>query len=169
MGYSTDTHMSQFISPFSFGYSAGTWTPTIASNVVKNVRTAAGAANTILIPIPLPSNDSALKGARLKSIDVWWVNATADLAAFATVEVEKVALTANGSAVTGAAVTTTIDSNNDTEAKRITQASHKMTVTITTPEWIDDDTALFLELVITGAASSVLALFGARANYDLRV
>ena len=40
MGYVSDKHFSQFISPFAYGKSAGTWTPTIGSNVVSDVRTA---------------------------------------------------------------------------------------------------------------------------------
>ena len=38
MGYVVDTHSSLFIPATSFAFSAGTWTPTVASNVVSNVR-----------------------------------------------------------------------------------------------------------------------------------
>ena len=62
MGYVHDTDMSQFISPFGCGYTAGTWTPTIGTNMVENVRTAADASFTLLIPIEIPSNGVALKG-----------------------------------------------------------------------------------------------------------
>ena len=111
MGYVNDTHFSQYIPIEAATYTAGTWTPTLASNVLANVRTAADASFTIYIPIPVPSNDNALKGAKLKSIDVYYNMETAAADDFATVELEKMTLPpdASGSAVavSGAAVTST--------------------------------------------------------------
>ncbi len=169
MGYTHDTHFSQFISPAQFSHSAGTWTVSLASNVVKSARTAADASFTTLIPIPLPSNASALKGSRLKSIDVYYTIGTAACDDFATVELEKVTLpAATASAPTGAAVTTTLDADHDTAAERLAVASHKMTVTLSTPVWIDDDEAFYLELVVDAAATTVFTFWGARANFDVR-
>jgi hypothetical protein len=169
MGYTMDTHFSRFIAPAHFIFTAGTWTPSLASNVVIHTRTATAAAFTAFIPITLPQNASGLKGARLKSIDVWYKIATADTTDFATVELEKMALTADAVAPTGAAVSgITLDSAHDTAAKRKAQASHKMTVTLTTPVWVADTDVYYLELVVDCATSSVVTLIGARANYDLR-
>ncbi len=63
MGYTQDTHMSQFI-PVSAFQIAGTCvlTHSVASNLVKSARTANDTAFSLFIPIPVPSNDSALKG-----------------------------------------------------------------------------------------------------------
>ena len=94
MGYVHDTHMSQFIPPSEFQHSAGTWTISEASNLMKSARTAADAAFTTLIPIKVPSNSIAKKGAQLKSIDVWYAIGTAAADDFATVELEKVTLAA---------------------------------------------------------------------------
>ena len=168
MGYVNDTHMSQFIPATSFSFSAGTWTPTISSNVVSNVRTAAAASNTVFIPILIPGNASALKGSRLKSIDVWYTIATADLTDFATVELEGLVLPADTIAPTGAAVTTTIDSAHNTAALRKAQQSGKMTVTITTPVWVADAAAYMLELVLNCAATSVVTLYGALVHFDAK-
>ena len=88
MGYVTDLHASQFIAPNQFAFTLGTWTPTIASNVVSMVRGAAAAACTVLIPILISGNASGFKGSRLKSIDVWYTIGTANLTDFATVELE---------------------------------------------------------------------------------
>jgi hypothetical protein len=168
MGYLHDTAFSQYIPPAAIAFTAGTWTPTIASNVVKTVRTAAAAAFTALIPIPIPSNAAKFKGARLKSVDVWYKIATADTTDFATVELEKITLTADTATPTGAAVTTTLDATHDTAAKRKAQGDHKMTVTITTPLWLDANDAYQLSLIVDCAAGSVVTIFGARANFDLR-
>jgi hypothetical protein len=168
MGYVNDTHASKFISPAQFNHSAGTWTVSEASNVIKSARTAADASFTSLIPVPIPSNGSALKGCRLKSIDVWYTIATA-CDDFATVELEKVTLPATGSAPTGAAVSgITLDTGHDTAAERLAAGSHKMTVTLDTPAWIDDDEAYYLKLVVDAAAATVFTFWGARANYDYR-
>ena len=167
MGYVNDTHMSQFI-PVGAFQTAGTCvlTHSVASNVVKSARAAADAAFSLFIPIPIPSNDSALKGCKLKSIDVLYLVATADLTSFAAPVLQKIALAADTVAPTGAAITTTYTPAN---ANTLTQAQHVVTVTLTTPEWLDDGYAYILDLEIDPAVTSVVTLFGARANYDLRV
>jgi hypothetical protein len=169
MGYVHDTQMSRFISAFECEYTAGTWTPTIATNVASMVRTAADASFTILIPITLPSNAAAMKGAYLKSIDIFWKVATAAMDAVAEGTLDKLTLPASGTAVTGAAVTVTPDTGHDSAAERLTLASHTMKMTITTPAWIDDGDAYVLSLVCDAAATSVFTFYGVRANYTLRV
>jgi hypothetical protein len=170
MGYVHDTQMHRFISPALFSHSAGTWTISDASNVMKSARTAADASFTTLIPIPLPSNDSGLKGAKLKSIDVYYSIGNTAADDFATVELNKMTLGADDTAITGAAVTTTCDAGHDTAAERYAvDDDHVMTVTLTIPEWVDDAAAYFLKLVVDAAAATVFTFFGARANYTLRV
>ncbi len=44
-----------------------------------------------------------------------------------------------------------------------------MTVTLTTPAWLDDGDAYYLKLVVNAALTTDFTFFGARANYDLRV
>ena len=169
MGYVHDTHMSKFIHPGLFLFSAGTWTPADASNVVSIARGAADASFNAYIPIPLDSNDSVRKGSYLKSIDVYYAIGTAAADDFATVELEKMTLGADDVAITGAAVTTTIDAGHDTAAERkAVDTDHVMTVTLTTPEWIDDAAAFVLKLVVDCAATTVFTFFGARANFDDR-
>jgi hypothetical protein len=173
MGYTHDTQMSQFIPPGLIQKTLGTWTPTIASGLACDVRTGAGAAFTLLIPALVPSNAAGFKGARLKSIDVFYKIATADLTSVTTVELDKVTLpppaAATGTAFTGAAVTQTQDAFHNTSALRLAQGSHTMTVTITTPAWSDDNDAYILQMVCVDPGTAVFTLYGARANYDLRV
>ena len=65
-------------------------------------------------------------------------------------------------------MTTTYDTGHDTAAKRLTLAQHKMTLTLSTPEWVDEDENFYVELTVDAAATSVVKLFGARANYVFR-
>ena len=169
MGYVNDTHAAQFIHPGDFEMSAGTWAVTESSNVVSNDRSAADAAVTVLIPIRMPSNASALKGAKLTSIDVGYLIGTAAADDFATVELSKVTIGADNVAAAGEAVTTTEDSAHDTAAERKAADDHTMTVTITTPEWMDDGDCYWLKLVIDCAAATVLKFYGAIAHYTLRL
>ena len=168
MGYVHDTHFSMFIPPAAIGKSAGTWTPALSSNLASESRGAADASFTLNIPILIPSNDSALKGAKLKSVDVWYKIATGAADDFATVELNKVTLAATGTAPTGAEVTTTCDTGHDTAAERKATGDHTMTVTVTTPEWADDAAAYILSLIVDAAANTAFTLYGARANFELR-
>jgi hypothetical protein len=141
-------------------------THSVASNLVQSARTANDTAFSLWIPITIPSNASALKGCRLKSIDVYFNVGTAALTSFTEPVLQKVTEpAADATAPTGAAVTTTSTPANATV---LTVAQHKVTVTLTTPEWMDDDSAYYLDLEIDPAATSVLTFYGARANYDLR-
>ncbi len=169
MGYVHDTQMSQYIPAACIQKTAGTWTTTISSNTVGDVRSAAAAAFTLIIPIIIPSNAAAYKGARLKSIDVCYKIATKDATDFATVELEKQAFPADTVAVSAAAVAVTLDANHNTAAKRYAQGSHTMTVALNTPAWIDDNDVYLLQLVVSAADTTVFTLWGARANFDLRV
>jgi hypothetical protein len=160
--------MSEFI-PVSNFQTAGTCvlTHAVASNLVSSARTANDTAFSLFIPIPIPSNEIALKGCRLKSIDVYFNVGTAALTAFTEPVLQKTALpAADATAPTGTPVTTTSTPANATV---LTVAQHKVTVTLTTPEWVDDDIAYILDLEIDPAATSVVTLYGARANYDLRI
>ncbi len=161
-------HMSVFIAPGKIAKTAGTWTPAIAANVASDARGAAAAAFTLLVPIEVPANANYHNGARLKSIDVFYKIATADGTGF-TLALNKIALPATGSAPTGSAVTQTQNSAEDTEAKRFAIGDHTLTVTITTPEWVSNASAYVLSLVVTAAAGTIFTLYGARANFDLRV
>ena len=169
MGYVHLTDICQFISPFAIGKSSGTWTPTVANDAVSDLRTPADAAFDLLIPLVQPGSDVALQGARIKSVDVWYVISVAAADDFATVEIDKMTLAANGAACSGANPAVTIDADHDTAAERKAVASHKMTITLDTPCFIEDDTAYFLHLNVDAAATTVFALVGAQVNYDLRL
>ncbi len=175
MGYVHDTAMSQFVPPNMIGASAGTWTLTVASNVWSNNRTAADASFTLYIPIPIPSNSVALKGAKLTSIELMYSIGTAACDDFATLALYKDTLQASaasgsGTLNTAAEVTAvTIDTGHDTAAERKAADEHRAVITLTTPVFIDNDETYHVEAVVDAAATSVFKVFGAIVNYTLRV
>jgi hypothetical protein len=176
MGYVHDVAMSQFVPPTAFGYSAGTWALAVATNVWSLDRTAADAAFTVYMPIPVPSNSVALKGAKLLSVEFMYSIATAAADAFvaATCAVYKDTLQASaasgsGTLNTSAIVTGTLDTGHDTAAELLAIDEHRLKWTLTTPAWIDNDAAYHFEAVVDAAAGTVFKIFGGIVNYTLRL
>lgn len=168
MGYTHVTEITQFIPPSLIQKSAGTWTTIEAGNVAMESRTAADASFELVIPLNLPGSASGLLGAKITSIDVYYKIGTAAADAFATVAVKKNTMGANGSAVTGAEVTATVDTANDTTAERITVDEHTMTITITNPEFIEEGEFWYVHCEVDAAATTVFTLYGAQVHYTLR-
>jgi hypothetical protein len=163
-----DTHFSQKIPLSVITPTVGTWAMTVASNVWTLNKNAADDTSVLLIPIHLPQNSVALKGSKLASVDLWYSVGTAACDAVDAV-LQKITLPANGgSAPSVSTVTTSYDTGHDTAAERYAVAVHKLTLTITTPPWMDDDEIYYVELTVNAAATSVVKLFAARANFTLR-
>jgi hypothetical protein len=147
----------------------GTWTPAVSSGVISDVKTAGDAAFTLLIPLNLPGSTIGKQGAKLVSVDVWYKIGTADCDDFATVQLNKMTLAADGVALTGTNPAVTIDADHDTAAERKASDEHKMTVTLDTPVFIEDDEAYILECIVDPAATTIFTLYGAQVNYTLRM
>lgn len=168
MGFVMD-QFSTFVPLTAIAHSAGTWTPTVTSNVWYNRRTAADAASTSYIPLGhAPQRDGSTKGAQLLSVEVHYRVVTAALDALEA-HLYKATLGADGSLLTVAEVTTSYDTGHDSAAERIDVDEHLMTLTVTTPTYLDDNEYLFVEVVADNAATSLLDEFGAMANWTLRL
>ena len=168
MGYVNNTHLSAFIPPAAIAKSAGAWTPALSGHVAGEARGAADGSFTLLVPLALPAGGAGQAGATLTCIDVYYHIATA-ADDFAAVELEKMALPANGSAPSGAAAAITLDGAHDTAAKRKTAGDHCLTVTLAAPAHLAADDVYVLQLVIDAAAATVFTLYGARAHFELRL
>ena len=168
MGYLHDA--LQFVIPFTkFVHSAGTWTPSVASNVWYNRRSAADAAATTYVPImDLPQRDGATKGSKLTSVDFHFRVVTAALDAMEA-HLYKGTMAADGTLWTTAEVTTTYDTGHDSAAERIDVDEHKMTLTVTTPFYLEDNEFLYMEVVYDAAATSLIDEFFAVANVTTRL
>lgn len=174
-GYIHDTEISNWISPNMCSYVTGTWTDAVGAvtgTVVKE-KTAADSTGVIYIPISaaVPSNSVALKGSYLKSIDIWWATTTAALdAAGATALIDWFVLPINGAAFpTLTAIAFSYDTGNDTAAETDDLDEHRMTLTLTTPVWLDNDDLVQVRLTLDSAATSVIRFHGARVNTTLRL
>jgi hypothetical protein len=170
MGYTHFEDMAQFVSPLMYTKTAGTWTPSVASNLVKDTRTAAAAAFTLYIPILLPGS-LGLHGCRVQSIDVWYKIATAAATSAVVPLMYQTNLLANAVAVTGSAIPVTLDALHDSSAELAAIGDHKMTITptITVRDFMLKNTGVFLVFTVTAAATTVYTNFGAQINFTLRL
>jgi len=168
MGYTNDTGMAAFVSPIEVTPTVGVWAMAVAAHLWTLNHTNGADTSVLKVPLKLPSNAVALKGAFLKSIDFWWSDAASDIVDM-SVEVYLATMQAQGGTLATALQASSYDALHLTAAARKTAVQHKMTVTLTTPVWIDDDVEAYVELTCNAAATSVVKLQGARANYTLRV
>ena len=166
MGYVNDTHMSQFIPPTAMHCVTGTWTWTAgqtAGTIAKH-KAAADDDTVINIPILIPSNSVALKGSKLASVEVdYEIIAAACTSVTATMN--KITRGADGADATRGTVAVTQNLTAGTDAADVDE--HKLTVTVTTPAWIDNDEYYLLVLTID-TNSAQIDLLGAVANFTLR-
>lgn len=169
-GYVHDASIYVWIPFTQMLHSAGTWTATVASNVWYLRRTAADAAATTYIPLGnLLAHASAEKGSYVKSVGIHFRIVTAAIDAMEA-HLYKATLAADGSLLTVAEVTTTYDTGHDTAAERIDVDEHLMTLTVTTPFWIDGDGSYyFVEIVWDGSATGVIDIFGANVSLTVRL
>ncbi len=163
-----NTHMSQWIPASLIQKSAGTWTPTLSTHLVSDVREAEDSAFNLFIPILLPGNSEYRAGATLKSVDVFYKVGTAALDGLATVALKKMTLPPTGVLVSGSPVAVTLDAGHATEAERVALGDHTLRVTLDAPAYIEYGGEYALYLAVDAAAASVFTLFGARVNFDLR-
>jgi hypothetical protein len=171
MGYVHDVAMAEWVFPNEVANSAGTWTQkeTATADVWCIERTAANATWNTQIPIKIQQNGSAGKGSKLVSIDVGFVVLIEAMDAV-TATLYKVTKQADGAVlVAGSAVTFTYDTGHDTANERIDVDEHWMTLTLSTPEWLDDGDLWFVEIAGDGGGNGVFEFLGARINYTLRV
>lgn len=166
-----DTHSSFFIPPNAFNYVTGTWAD--AAGAVANTfgKKASLGDNTATISIPatVMGNSSALKGFLLESIDVWFDITGAAVTALDALVYRQTLPADTASFGAPSSLPFSYDTGHDTAAERDNLDQHKMTLTLTTPIWLDNDDAINVEIIIDGATSSVVQFHGARLNGTIRL
>ena len=146
----------------------GAWALTNAANKWTLDHTVAADTSILHIPLPLIGSDFENGGSILKSIEIFWSNATADIVDIVPM-VYVNSLPANGGAQVVTAQNFLYDAAHNTTALRKTQAVHNMNIELTGPVPVVGDVEIFLSLSINAAATSVFKLIGIKANYMLRL
>jgi hypothetical protein len=136
----------------------------VAGTIVIN-RANANETSVITIPIVIPSNSVALTGAKLASIEVDYEIKTGEPTSLTWV-LNKVTRGVEGAVAVVAPVTKT-DAILAADSHAVDQ--HKQVITITTPEWVDNDVYFLLQLtIVAGAAANTNHFLGAFANFTFR-
>lgn len=169
MGYARNPYMSQFIPPNAMHYMAITnWADAagaVAGTICKH-KSAAAETTIVNIPILLPSNSVSERGSYLKSIEIDYEILVAACTSV-TAALSKVVRGTDtfDATVTNPAVTQDLSA----AVAAATVDEHKLTVTLTTPEWINNNVYFLLKLTIVAAATSTIDILGAVANSTLRL
>ena len=166
-GYVHDTNMAQYIPSTNNHNVTGTWTMTAGgvAGMISAHKAAAAETTVITIPITVPSNAIASKGAYLKSIECYYEVTAADMTSITPV-VNLVTNAADAGTPTVAAQTATVAPVVAT-AKII--GKHKLVLTITTPFWILNTQYVLLQLTCVCAAGTVIDYTGTIANFTERM
>lgn len=169
-GYVHNTTMTQFITPLQMFGDTAAWTfgaGQVSGSLVYKCDATDEVAN-LFIPIPVMSNSVDQQGVYLRSIEVDFEILIAALDVLTPV-IYKMTRGADGADVVVATPTFTYDAGHDTAAERIDVDEHKMTLTLDTPIWVDNDVYLWLKLPFDKAATSTVEVLGAFANFTLRL
>jgi hypothetical protein len=163
-----NTHMSRYIPCTAIHYVTGTWSNAagdVAGTIVKR-KTANAETSVVTVPIVIPSNSIALQGCKLKSIELDYEIETAACTSVTAV-LHKVTRGADAAEAVPShpAITQDLVANAGAE----THDEHKLTVTLTTPEWIDNDVYFLCEFSFVCAAGTVLDILAAVANFTMRL
>ena len=139
-----NTHAAQYIPPTRFHCVTGTWTEAAGqvSGTICRHKAASAETTTVTIPIEVPSNSVALQGAKLTSIEVDFEVLVADCTSITTT-LNKVTRGVDTAVAVVAAVTQT---QSPAAATLKVTDQRKLVVTLTTPEWVNQNTYYLLQL-----------------------
>jgi len=170
MGYIHDVNMIAVLPPELCQVSdTQAWSDAVSSNVWSRNRAAGATSFVLKVPVFLPQNSAAQRGAYFRSVEIWWEVTTDALTSLAAA-IYEATLPANGDAFGAPALqAVAYDTGHDTAGERITADQHKMTLSLATPIWLDDDDLVYLEISVTAPATSVFKYYGARLTYTLRL
>ncbi len=167
-GYVHDTAMCQMIPCTAIHYVTGTWTMAAGATAGTIAMSKAAAAETavVTIPIMVPSNSVALKGAYVKTVEVDYEILTAACTSI-TASANKITRGADTTGLTVTAVPVTQDLAAAVAAATV--AKHKLTITITTPAWMLNTEYLLVVLTVIAATTTAIKICDAVANFTERI
>ena len=162
--------VSFFIPPSGLHYVTGTWADAAGAVANTVAKTCSLGDNTAVVSVPCTpiQNGVALKGFYLTSIDVWFELLTAAPTTLDAL-IHSITLPADEAVQVVSSLAFSYDTGHDTAGERDDVDQHKMTCTLTTPVWIDEDVAVYEQITIDGAASTVVHFLGARINGTLKI
>lgn len=164
-----------WVPPTQIKYVTGTWTETIASNLITVVKTTTDETSTLYIPCPANFSMGAYqsgsgivdRGIRLIGVEFLVRIATADLDAVPTIAIYKTPQPASGGAVpTVAAVTTTTGGNATVTAATSVRRLNAL-IASANREFMTDVATFHAEVALNAAGTTAIASYGAFWHYEV--
>jgi hypothetical protein len=169
MGYIHDTSMRYFVPPSLGGGSGGTWVHTLDGVHWYLQRNAVGGEFYLGIPVAVPQQSANTnRGSRVSSIDVYYSIYDADMTTL-TPEFNLETLPASAEWGEPTNPTFTYDTGHDSNAERVVQGYHTMTLTLSTALWVEGGDYLRLDLYGAVGAAAIFRFWGAQIHYTLRI
>lgn len=174
MGYVHDEDFAFPITPFQCYGTVATWA--IGAGQVAGALSykcdATDETAHLFIDIRLPSHlgnaqGIAEKGFKVTDFELNFEITAAALDAMSAV-INKVKVGADGAVYVVSNPAFTYDTGHDSAAERIDVDQHKMTLSVTTPEYCEDDEFYVIDLTIDKAATSIFEFYGGVAHGILR-
>lgn len=174
MGYVHDPNMSQYIPPTAMMPITGAWTEAAGAvpGTIAKHKAAAAETSVVYVPIPLPSHSGVdasgvpVKGSLIESIEFDYEVLIAACTSV-TAALTKIKRGADGAVAVVSTIAATQDLAAATDAADVDQ--HKLTLTVTTPFYIENDEELVATLTFVAALTTTLDVLGAVANYTARL
>lgn len=170
MGYLHDANFAFPISPFHCYGTVATWA--IGAGQVAGAMSykcdATDETAHLFIEVRVPSHldDSAgvaVKGFKVTDFELNFEITTAALDAMSAV-INKIKIGADGSVYVVSNPDFTYDTGHDTAAERVDVDQHRMTLSVTTPEYCEDDEYYVIDLTIDKATTSIFEFYGGVAH-----
>ena len=166
-----DTHVHKWHPPTQCHTITGTWANAAGQvgNTIVHKKTANAETSILTVPLELPMNDGVEKGAYLVSVDVYTEQLVADTTT-TDAAIHRVTLPVQGAAIGAIEVLAfAYDVGNDTAGERDAADQHTMTLTLTTPIWVEEDHVIQVVLTFVCGGAVVIDYIGTRANYTYRL
>ena len=169
MGYIRDDGLVVVVGPSDCMVSAGTWADSYAGGQWSYQRAAAAAPFYLAVFAKLLQHEESQRGSCLKSIDLYYELNTALLTSLAAT-IYLVTYPADGAAFADpVSQAFSYDAGHDAAGERVTEAYHKMTLTLTTPIWIAADELVQVQILASAPAGTKFSWYGAAFHFSLRL
>lgn len=151
-----------WISALSVFLFTGTWTPTLASNIAFQRKTAAAQTSTVYYPLEVQFRIRPGSKIKVNRIRIYYTVGTAALSAAIVFRLQQDTLAPDGTAITSANIAATKDI---ADATTLAIGDHCVTISPTPNLFIGDGQDVHLEVDYAAATTTVLDIKGALVEY----
>ncbi len=165
-----NNHYCQYIPPCLCTYWQGSWydmAGSVAGTIVKRVTATTSVWRKFSIPLHLPSTPTQLTGARLLSVEIDYEVLGLALVNY-TSSIKRITSGEDGAVSVVESLAFSYDSAHDTAAECGAVRKHRLTMTLTSPPWIDAEQYVLVQVEPRVNNGITYHFLGAFANFYWR-